>query len=244
MTRDEFIQNVIQELTHSMSVAGSPKEERIDFIIDRVKRKFYENDDRCNVTEYIIMKAELFSTPLFKAKRAVKMPDCVIAITDLRTIGSNYFGNNINRDYLKTNFNYVNALTGNPNDMLTAVVNGFYISHLQSFILKTVSFDATGIQFSHMLTITGRNPVQDLVATASVTIHEEALFEMADFFDYVVGECKKSFAKIYGFTNTKLIGGVDLNLVEMKDEGKELIDKVEAYWKEMQNNVAFFINEN
>lgn len=242
VTRDEFIQRVVDELTEGLSIPASPKRERIETIIDNISKKFYEHDDRTNAPEYIIIKDGMFKTPLFKAKRQVQMPKCVIAITDIRTLGSNYFGNNINPDYLKTNFNYVNAITGNPTDMLVSVVNGFYISHLQNFILKGIAYDYN--EFSQMLTITGRDPQYDLVATASVTIPLNSLFEMDDFFEYVVGKCRVSFGRIFGFTNAKQIAGYEIDLKEIKTDGQEAIDKVEEYWKDLQGNVDFFIVTN
>lgn len=242
ITRDEFIDRVIDELTEGMQIPASPRRERIETIIDTVAKTFYENDDRTNQPEYIIIKQAMFQTPLFKAKRQVKLPDCVIAVTNMQTLGSNYSGNNINPDFLKTNFNYVNAITGNPSDMLMSVVNGFYISHLAQFVLKTISYDYN--EFSHMITIEGRDPAYDLVAFASVKISENSLFEMQDFFDYVVGKCKVSFSRVFGFVNTKQIGNAELDVKEIKQEGKDLIEKVEKYWEELRGNADFYIITN
>jgi hypothetical protein len=238
MTREKFINKVIDELTEGKSIPASPKLERISTIINNTKQKFYEFDDRSNQFFFIVIDSKYFETPLFKSYRKIKMPDCVVAIEKLSTLGSKFESYNINPDYQKTNLIYMSALSGNPRDLVTGVVNTFYQDFLQDFIVKDISFEFS--QYTHELTIRGRDMNQNCIAHCHIQLPEEALFEMDQFFEYVVGKCKQSFVNIMGFVKGKQIGGYEIDTENIKEEGKALITKIEAQWKEDQNNVAFF----
>jgi len=242
-TRREFIDRVVEEITEGLTIPVSPKTTRISSIIDRALRQFRENDERGTEMEYIIIKSSAFQTDLFKSKRQVKFPEgCVQAVTFLRTMGSNFSDNNINPDFLKTNFNYVNALNGNPSDMTTSVVNGFYNNFLKNFILKSVAYEFS--EYTSSLTVIGRDPNVDLIAEAYVYIPESSFYRMVEFFDYVCGQCKMSFANTMGFINSKQIGNYEVNLQEIRTQGKEMVEEVKEKWKQQRESADFFIDDN
>lgn len=238
--RSKFIKRVLDEITAGYSIPTQPKPERLDSIIDTAVREFRDNDDRANEVEYLILRNDLFQTPLFKAKRQVELPECVLAVTFLKTLGSNYFSHTVDKDFQKTNFGYVTALSGNSYDMLTSVVNSYYVDFLRNFVVKDITHEFS--PYTNMLTVTGRDPFADLCAEAHVYIPEGALFKIPDFFNYVCAKCRINFGSIYGFISAKQMGGYDINASDLKSEGKEVIEKIEQKWEEQKNDAGFFFD--
>jgi hypothetical protein len=239
-TREKFIREIIEDITEGMEIPILPNEKRMNSIINRAIEMFKENDERVVQQEYLILRNSCFETPLFKSKRQVELGTCIRSVTDLRTIGGNFYQNEINPDFMKTNYNYIYSLR-NPNEMITAVVNSSYSNFLKNFVLKTVSYSYS--QYTGMLTIEGRNPQTSLVAEVYVYIPEESIFMMIDFFEYVAGQCQMSFGRIYNFTDSKRVGSINLNINEIKADGKDRIDAVKEKWNKQLDSVDFWIED-
>lgn len=239
ITEAEFIENVVDEITEGGTIMLKPKDDRIKTIIKNTIRKFRQNDDRASEHEYIIIKKELFNTPLFREKRAIQFPGCVIAVKRLRQTGAAYTLGSQNADFMKTNFNYAMAIAGNPGDMLTAVVNSYYRDFLRQFVLQDVSYNFQ--ESTQRLIIEGRDVLTDLVAEAEVVIPDNAFYTIDDFFEYVVGTCKMSMSNVFGFSSKKLIANYDIDVTSIKEDGKRRIDDVKEVWKEQRENVSFLI---
>lgn len=238
VTRTQFIARVIDEITQGKSLPIQPKADRMDKIIDTAIAEWRQNSDDANEVEYIIFRQDVFETPLFKAKRQVQLPDCVLSISYLKTLGANFYNQTVNKDFQKTNFAYATAISGNSYDMLTSVVNGYYVDFLRNFVLKDVTYNFS--PYTHMLTVIGRDPAYDLVSEAHVYIPEGALFNIPDFFHWVCAKCIINFANIYGFVNAKQIGSYDLNITELKGDAKETIERVRQTWEDQKNTSDFF----
>lgn len=224
MTRDAFIERVIEEITEGRSMPVSPKRERINSIINDAKRYFKEYDDEASQFEYIIISSGIVNTPLFKAKRQIKLPDCVIAVTSLNEMGTWYNTANINPDFRKTNFNYHLAAAGDSDTMLYGVVASYYADFLRNFIVRTISYEYNNN--THALTLRGRDNFIDAVAGVYTVIPDEGMFEIDRFFRYVVGKCKISFGNVFSLVDAKLLGGLNLNVKEIKQDGKDLVKEV------------------
>jgi hypothetical protein len=241
MTKQEFIYNVIDEITEGGSIPVKPKADRIDKIIKNAIRKFRDNDDRAVEHGYLIIRKEIFDLPLFKEQRRIQLPNCVKAVTFLRTLGHHHFSNNPDPDYQKTNYSYAAALAGNADAMTTAVGNTYYNEYLRHFILKGITYSFN--EYTHCITVEGRNPQTDLCAEIYTYVPDEAMYEIDDFFEYVCGKCQISFANVVGFTTRKLIGNTEINFDEIRSNGKERIDAVIERWQDQRNNVDFWIDD-
>jgi len=238
-TKTEFLARVIDEITQGKALPLTPNPERLEKILQTAKRKFYDNDDRANQVEYILIKPEMFQTPLFIEKRQVLLPDCVIALSYLKNVGANYYNQNVSPDFQKTNFSYAVAVTGNSYDMLTAVTQGFYADFLRHFVVRDITYEFN--PYTHMLTVIGRNPGATAVAEANVAIAEGGLYNIPEFFEWVCAECRINFNRIYTFVDAKQLGSYNLNLADMKAEAKEAKTEVIELWeRQTQNNNFFF----
>jgi hypothetical protein len=237
VTRNAFINNVITDLTEGLVIPSAPNLKRINNVIDNARRYFYENDDNAVEFEYTVVRSSVFNEPLFKDKRKIIMPECVNAVTEVREFGGQYGFMNINPDFRKTNYNYILALTGSADDMLTAVTNGFYQDHLRNFIIRSVAYEYN--PYTKMLTITGRDVPQNLLLETYLHIPEEGLFNMDAFFKYVCGKCKVSISNIYNFADINLIGGNKIQVQNIKDEGNALLTEVQKYIDDQKGSVDF-----
>lgn len=243
MTRSAFIQKIIDEITEGGSIPISPKKDRINNIINNSAAWFWQNDDDSHQFEYIVVSKEALKTPLFKEKRIIKMPDCVHAIAGVTEMGfiHGYQFSEISPDFRKTAFNYHLALSGDSDTMLYGVIASYYADFMRNFVVRTVSFDFNN--YTHLLTITGRDKVTDLICEAYVNISEEALFENNRFFRYVAGYCRKSIGSVLSIADMKLLGGYGLSGKDIKSDGKDEMEKVEKEIIDQRNNTVDFFEE-
>lgn len=240
MTRDAFVNLVVNECTENGAIPAAPKLPRINSIIDLAARFFWENSDEAVSTEYIIIPSKITETPLFKAKRMVQFPKCVEAIMGLQETGAimNTGSMNVNPDYRKTNFNYYLAVGGDSDTMLYGVMASYYSDFIRNFVVRTITFDFN--PHTHMLTVLGRDAFVDMVAVAAVHIPLDGLMDYELFLRYVIGKCKVSFASTFGFVEAKLIGGLKIDLASIKEDGKEMIAEVKTRIEEDRQTLDFF----
>jgi len=240
MTRSAFIDRIIDEITEGKSIPASPKLDRIGTIVNNSLRFFKEKDDEGVEFEYIVLKKTVFETPLFKNRRQIQLPSCVEAITNVQRMGNVLGGRNseVDKDYRKTYFNFALATSGNSEEMLTGVTQQFYEDFLTNFHLRTVGYEYNS--HSHMLTIVGKDPVETMIAQSYVHLPDESFFEMDRFFRYVTGMCKISFATTFSFVRQKTIGGREINVSDIKQDGKDLVKEVKDEIRDQQNAVDFW----
>lgn len=240
MTRNAFIEQVVEEVTEGRSIPVTPKPSRLETIISRAVKYFNENADDAVEHEYIIIPKTIVGTPLFRNKRRVKLPECVEAVTGLQEVGAllNSGAQNINPDYRKTNFNYHLAVAGDSDTMLYGVMASYYADFIRNFVLRSLAFEYN--PHSNMLTILGRDHFADLVAESYVHLCPEDLYNSDRFFRYVCGKVKVSFARVFGFVNAKTVGGLEININDIKNDGEQLIKDVEEEIKDDRNTVDFY----
>jgi len=59
MTRDAFIERIVEEVTEGRAIPIAPKKTRINKIIDEAVRYFHQNADEAHEFEYIIIRREV-----------------------------------------------------------------------------------------------------------------------------------------------------------------------------------------
>lgn len=239
MTKKELIKWLTDELTENGSIPASPNIKRLETIINNSRDYYRELSDLSHEFCYIIIDSTAFNTDLFKAKRQIKMPDAVHAITRIRTLSGNfndglYTGKDT--DFKQTNWNFAMGIAGDSGAMLTAITYNFYTSFLTNFIVKDLIYDFN--QNTHMVTVEGQNMKSKVLAECSMNIPEEDLFNDVMFKKYCLGKCKISFANIIAFSDQKLIGGYKINFSEIKTDGKDMVKEVEKYLVDYQMNSA------
>lgn len=240
MTRSAFINAVVDDITEGKSIPASPKSERVKTIIDRAIKYFKEQDDEGVEFEYAIISKDAFETDLFRSRRQIQFPSCVEAVTNIRRTGNVLGGRNteIDKDYRKAYFNFAVATSGNSREMLTGVTQQFYNDFLMNFQLNSVGYNYNS--HTHMVTIIGKDPIESMIAEMYVHLPDEGYFEMDRFFRYVTGKCKESFATTFDFVKQKTIGGREINVTQIRSDGKDLIKEVKEELKAQKESVDFW----
>ena len=241
MTQQEFVQHCILMATDGYSLPAVSNTQYVDRLVDTVAKRFWDNDDRCNYPDLLIIKPDVLSTCLFRSKRQVVLPECIIAVTKLSHTRQGWDTDiTWDTDYGTQSFLYAGMLWGNSDTMLTSVALAGVQEFRNRFILDTIGYNYN--EYTKALTVRGSVlPGRDLVAEVSVTIPQEYLYAMVDFEDYVVGELKKNISRVIGFSNVKLLGGFSLEISDLRSEGDSMIEKVEEKWKAQEEDAGFMI---
>lgn len=242
MTRDNFRENIVNIVTENGSLPIAPKNDTIDTIINNAKRYFYENWVYGQEEQYLIIKRDVLSSPLFKAKRQIKLPDTVRYVHQFEECKSNFFYNDINPDFRKTNFNYTAyAVNADSDTMLTAVTYAYYMDFIKQFVLKTVAF--TYSSQSHMLFIVGRDQTlsHDLGARVMVDLPEEDLFNSDLFIRYVAAQCRLSANRAFSIIKMKTLGGGSIDWSEIKADAKADLADIKEIMDDDDSGAAFFM---
>lgn len=81
MTRSEFIQWLMDEVTMSGSLTVNITEKEINRIIDRELKTMYDMNPEATELAWLIIPMKKFYEPEFRKTRTIQFPDCVISIT-------------------------------------------------------------------------------------------------------------------------------------------------------------------
>lgn len=235
MNKSEFVDTVLTDVTEGYVLPTQPNKKRLDNIIGNSLRWFRQNDDDSHEFQYAVIKYSNFKTQLFKDKRQIKLPDNVISVIKLQDPGSilsfNSLGGFKGGD---TSYNRAMMVAGNSDNMVYAVTSSMYDDFVKkNFQLRTTSFEFS--EFSHMLTIKGRDPMGDMIAHLYTHICDEDIFNNDRFHRFVKGEIKKSFGNLYGLVKIKTIGGLEISASELKSEGNDEIKEVKDEIKEARS---------
>jgi hypothetical protein len=242
MTKDLFIDSIVDEISEGNELDISPKPDRIEKIIDQAKRYFYQNSMDAHQTEYMVISKALMETPLYKSRGIIKLPSCVRSILSLEETGADWINYNVNPDYKKVNYSYLNAaFTGDSDSMVYAISAGMYFDFVRTnFIVKTVGFSYSGL--TNYLNIQSRSQLRGLVAQAAIDIPVEKLFELNQFFRYCVGLCRKSIGRIYSVSELKLLGRSGFNITAIKEDGNDEVKEIrDAIKADNESDVGFIM---
>lgn len=241
MTKQEFVEHCILMATDGYSLPAVSNMKYAEKLVDTVARRFWDNDDRCSYPDLLILKPDLLSTCLYKQKRQILLPECVIAVTKLSHAVPGWANDIIwDTDFGAQSFLYASMIWGNTDSMLSSVALASTQEFRNRFILDTIGYNYN--EYTKALTVRGTTlPGRDLVAEITVTIPQEYLYSMVDFEDYVVGELKKNISRVIGFSNVKLLGGFSLEISDLRSEGESMIEKIEEKWKAQEEDAGFMI---
>lgn len=226
MTKNDLVQVVQRELDSSFALPAQIQPEEIERIIDQEKIWFYENYRDAVETQYYIIQLEQFSSPEFRANRTIMMPDCVVSVFEVKEItGAGMLGT-IDRDFadnkLIASEIYLSPFTGDGLVQRIAQYQFFDLS--KAFMLDLIRFDFN--RRTKKLKIMGRDPRRDVFIQTYVGIPEEFLFEDYYFTRMITAKSKLSLARQLSFFDFNLMGGIKINVADLRSEAEQEIEKV------------------
>lgn len=221
MTKGELIQEVIDELSASCSLANKLNTSEIERIIKRAERWFFDNYEESLESRYLVLKKELFDTPEFTQYRTIQLPDCVESVFELKEIQGGSFLGTVDRDFSDTKLigSEVFLSTSLGDNIVSLAARMHFFDLAKGFMLERVAHSWNHL--THKIMILGRNPYRDVFAQASVRIPLDRLYEDQFFIRYVVGKAKVALGNILGRYTYTLIGGVTVNYSDLVSQGTE-----------------------
>ena len=235
MTKDEFIQNIVDELTISGSLNVQVNTKEIERIINNEKRKVFR-DWRDTVQLSVgVIPVERFRTPEFRTSRTIQMPDCVWGIQEFREIkdGSRLFG--INDPDLRMERVFGSDLWLSPfsSDVIaTRTISYSWFDLARSFTLVDINFDFN-INTKKVIVL-GHDPIAPVLCRVFTQIPDDKLFDDYYFYKLIAGRAMTQTHRVLKTFEVTLVGGVQIGQYFM-EIGKEYLDEVKEYIKNQQN---------
>jgi hypothetical protein len=227
MTKKELVNEVIGELTASYALPYSPPEEEIERIIDLEMKWLYREYREILQDRIYIINKKIFQTKDFRDSRTIQFNPCTEGIKKLVEIGagSRVFGINdpdLNFDRLMAADLYLTPLSSDQITYRTIQWSFWDLARSFNLIDINHSFRAS----THRLVITGRTPVESLMALAMDHIPEEDAYEDTIVIKWMIAKSKISLARILGFFNYNLLGNVTINFDAIRSEGTEELNEL------------------
>ena len=227
MTKSELVQQVMRELDGSFALPVQIQPAEIERNIEQCSRWFYENYRDSVETQYYIIKAEQFELEDFTKNRTIMLPDCVVSVWEVKEItGAGLLGI-VDRDFadnkLIASEIYLSPFTG---ESLTYRISQYQFYDLtKAFFMDLVRFDFN--RRTLKLKILGRTPRRDLFIQTYVKIPDDKLFDDYYFYRYVTAKSKLSLARQLSFFDFNLMGGIKINVSDLRSEATDEIAKIE-----------------
>jgi hypothetical protein len=250
MTQKQFIDKVKYRATMSGKLNVNFDLDAIVDIIETSVEEFHENDDRANSEMYLIIRKDYYeNTKEFSCNRTMLLPKNVKAVLSTKrseqqfrtmTNGSLFFGNDGDVISGGGAGNGIASMTYGEkafSGATTFLAMASYSNFVSQLYLDTVAYDFS--EYTHKLTILGGDLRSDLILNVAVLNDYEAMYEMKDFQDYVVGKVWEDFTIIATFVETKLMGGYKIDLSRLDKKGQKLIDRVEKKWVDQLGEADF-----
>lgn len=231
MTRQEFVQNIVDELTISGSLKIEVKREEIERIIDNEKRYVFRNWRDTVELRFGVVPLERFRSPEFISSRTIQMPDCVWGIQEFREIkdGSRLFG--INDPDLRLERVMGSDLWLSPfsSDIITTrTVSYSWFDLARSFTLVDINFDFN--LNTKRIQVLGHDPVAPVLCRAFVQIEDEALYDDYMFFKLCCARAMMQIHRVLKTFEVTLVGGIAIGPYFM-EIGKSYLDEVNEFIK-------------
>ena len=225
MTKLEFIQRIVGEITASASIPYTIPTPEIERIIDKEMRFLYREYRELIQDKIYIINKSYYQSPEWRATRTFQMNKCTEGIKQVveLTGGSRVFGINdpdLNFDRLMASDLYLTPLSS---DQITyRTIQWSFWDLARAFNLRDINHDFN--PNTHRLIITGRTPINSLMVLALDQIPLEDAYEDTIVLDWMIAKAKLSLARILGTFNFQLIGNVTINFEQIRTEGTNELD--------------------
>jgi len=202
---------------------------------------FYENYRDSVETQYFIIKLEEFQKPAWKECRVINMPEGVVSVFEVREItGAGLLGT-VDRDFadnkLIASEIYLSPFLGDG--LVYRIAQYQFFDLTKAFFMDLIRFDFN--RRTLKLKILGRDPRRDLFIQTYVKIPADKLYDDYYFYRYVTAKSKLSLARQLSFFDFNLMGGIKINVSDLRSEATEEIAKVEQEIKDQDTPDYFMV---
>jgi len=176
--------------------------------------------------QYYVIPLAQFKLPEFTANRTILLPDCVVSVTLVQEItGAGLLGT-VDRDFadnkLIASEIYLSPFLGDGLTYRIAQYQFFDLS--KAFFMDLIRFDYN--RRTQKLKILGRDPQRDVFVQTYVAIPDEKLFDDYYFIRMITAKSKLSMARQLSFFDFNLMGGIKINVSDLRAEAESEIERV------------------
>lgn len=226
MTKNELVQMVQRELDGSFALPSQIQPEEIERIVGQEKLWFYENYRYAVETQYYLIQQGEFELPEFKQNRTILMPECVVSVFEVKEVtGAGLLGT-VDRDFadnkLIASEIYLSPFLGDG--LMYRIAQYQFFDLTKAFFMDLIRFDFN--RRTKKLKITGRDPKRDVFIQTYVGIPDEKLFDDYYFYRMITAKAKLSLARQLSFFDFNLMGGVKINVQDLRAEAEAEITKL------------------
>lgn len=226
MTLTELIEDVNSELSIACAIPIKLPEERVRKIITNAKDWAFDNYQYAVEEKILIVPAGLMTTAEFKQTRSIKLPHEVVSVYDFREMtGAGIIGPNqgdFSQNRMLAADIYLNPF-GSDNLMYRTIMFSMY-DLAKTYMLETISFAYN--KNSKKLLVKGRTSVRDAALHVYAKLADADLYDDELFRRYVKAKAKINLGRMLGTFNFNLIGGIQINFAEIKQEGMDEMAEV------------------
>jgi hypothetical protein len=231
MSELELIADINDEITFSGALPYSLPEKEIRRIIANDSKYFYDNWRYAIESQYLLLPPELFSSPLFKKKRQIILPDCVQFVVDFKEAKGGSIFATIDRDFAEQKFIgseiYLTPFIGESIMYRTVIFS--FLDLTKGMMLDTIAYDYN--KNTKQLGVLGRTPATSAVLRVFKKIEPDKLYEDELFQRYVRAHAKVRLAHMLQTFNYTLPGDVTVNYQNITTTAEKEMEAVVAMMK-------------
>ena len=234
MLRDEFIQEIQDEITVGCSLPFSVPKKEIERIIKYGEKWIYKKYEEAVEERYYTIKKSQLEDANFKNYRTIQLPECIYSVNSVTQIDTAFnsstpFSNMADFSLEKALFKNINDISNSTEALMEYVMYESFIDLSRHILYHPISYNYN--RLSRDLVILGETPTADMVLQVYNKVPLEDLMGDEIFYRYCVAKAKTQLARILGAFDFKLPGGISINFDAYKDEGVNELEKLEEELK-------------
>lgn len=254
-TENEILQEIKDELSSSCALPYSLNETEMKRIIKRARGYFYDNYQYAVEDKIFVLDNAMFGHPSFRATRQIQLPDCVVAVYELREVNGSGLTGTIDRDFSDSKL-LGSELMLSPfmgDNLVYRTILYSFFDLARAYLLETYAYSYN--KNTHRLTILGRDPQRasmgqfsevtgrDVAVKGAIAIPPESLYDDELFVRYVLAEAKINLGRLLGVFNYNLPGNITVNFSAIKTDGETektaILQQIQS-----ENSTGYFIQWN
>ena len=243
MTQADLLIDIQNELTFAKALPYALPEQEIIRIVTIAERYFYDNWRHAVEPRYLLLPKDVFTNALFKKDRAIRLPDCVQFVHQVREAkGGSIFGT-MDQDFADNKFIgseiFLTPFIGESIMYRTILFS--FLDLAKGFTIDTLAYDYN--KNTKKLAILGRTPLAPTVLQVMKKIESEELYEDELFQRYVRAKAKIRLGDLLTSFDFNLPGGVKVNYATFVTKAEaELATIMEMMKGENSADWMFFVN--
>jgi len=228
MSEQQLINEINNEIQLSCALPYSLPPAEVKRIIHRAEEWMYVNYQWAVEEKLMALPKEIFEHPDFRATRMVTMPDCVVAVYELREVTGVGIVGTPDRDFSDSKLLgaeiFLSPFQGDNLVYRTAMYAMFDLA--KAYSLETIAYKYN--RNTKRISVLGRNPFRNCFVRVATKIPQESLYDDEIFVRYCLAQAKINLGRILQLFGFQLPGGISVNFDSTKQDGIAELEAIKA----------------